>query len=315
MKRTQRAQENLDERMAAAIRIALIIRRINIVASVVGALVVFAVVQPGTVRAAWAKLASIMRLESTAPHVALSDLPPGFFEQIDSLPAQAQVEALMQKSIDHSPAAALLVPRYSKAWLGKVSLTPELSGVLSTALNEDDLRVRGAALEVYLAANSIPKTPPSAQHLSQVIDSNPAGRPWALWMIGALGNRGIEPDRALSKLVTHLHDTDQQTRYWAVEGLAQLGTDGTVDPLLDAFRNDASAEVRQRAASSLAHTGMLSPRQRLNAVPSLIEMAQDPALDSSAKNWVYQTLADITGEQLGHDPVEWREWWFAHQQR
>ncbi len=292
-----------------------IIRRVNISASVIGALIVFAVIQPGTVRAAWARIAIIMRLDRDVSAVALNDLPAGFVEEIDSLPAQQQAEALMQRSIDHSPAAALLVPRYSKAWLGKVSLTPELTGVLGTALNEDDLRVRAAALEVYLAANRVPKTSRGAIQLSRVIDANPAGRPWALWMIGALGNRGIEPDKALAKLVNHLHDSDEQTRYWTVEGLAQLGTDGTVDPLLDAFRNDSSADVRQRAASSLARTGMLSGRQRLNAVPSLIEMAEDPALDPSAKNWVYQALADITGERLGHDPTVWRDWWFAHQQR
>jgi hypothetical protein len=44
-------------------------------------------------------------------------------------------------------------------------------------------------------------------------------------------------------------------------------------------------------------------------------MAEDPALDPSAKNWVFQALADITGERLGHDPTEWRDWWFTHQQR
>jgi hypothetical protein len=315
MNRKTTNQEKLDARLAAALRIARIIRRVNIAASVLGALIVFAVIQPGTVRAAWAKIASIMRIESDVPPVALNDLPAGFVEQIDALPPQQQAEVLMQRSIDHSPAAALLVPRYSKAWLGKVSLNPELTGVLGTALNEDDLRVRAAAIEVYLAANKVPKTPRGAIQLSHVIDTNPAGRPWALWMLGALGNRGIEPDKAFAKLVNHLHDSDEQTRYWTVEGLAQLGTDGTVDPLLDAFRNDSSAEVRQRAASSLARTGMLSGRQRLNAVPSLIEMAEDPALDPSAKNWVFQALADITGERLGHDPTEWRDWWFMHQQR
>jgi hypothetical protein len=315
MNREITTQEKLDARMASALRTSRAIRRVNIAASVLGALIVFAVIQPGTVRAAWARIASIMRLDSEVPPVALNDLPAGYVEQIDSLPAQQQAEALMQRSIDHSPAAALLVPRYSRAWLGKVSLTPELTGVLGTALNEDDLHVRAAALEVYLAANKVPKTPRGAIQLSRVIDNNPAGRPWALWMIGALGNRGIEPDKALAKLVIYLHDSDEQTRYWTVEGLAQLGTDGTVDPLLDAFRNDSSAGVRQRAASSLARTGMLSGRQRLNAVPSLIEMAEDPALDPSAKNWVFQALADITGEKLGHDPTEWRDWWFARRQR
>ena len=278
-------------------------------------LIVFAVVQPAAVRAAWARIASMIGIESPLPPVTLSDLPPDFISKIDSLGAQQQAEILMQESIDHSPAAALLVPRYSRAWLGKVSLTPELTGTLSTAINASDLRVRAAALEVYLAANKIPKTQRSALRLSQMIDTNPAVRPWALWMLGALGNRGVEPDKAFSKLANYVHDPSEQTRYWAVEGLAQLGSQDTVAPLLDVFRNDPSVQVRGRAASSVARTGMLNRRDRLTAVPSLIEMAEDPALDSAAKNWVYQALADITGEPLGHDAAVWREWWFTHQQR
>jgi HEAT repeat protein len=302
-------------RTAATLRARHAVRRLKLAVILLGALIVFAVIQPGTLRAAWARIASIMGMDNNQPPVTLNDLPPDFTPKIDSLAAQQQAEFLMQQSIDHSPAAALLVPRYSKAWLGKVSLTPELTGTLGTALNANDLRVRAAAIEVYLAANKVPKTASSAQHLSRVIDTNPAGRPWALWMLGALGNRGIEPEKALGKLSNYIHDSDEQTRFWTVEGLAQLGTDGTVAPLLDAFRNDPSPNVRERAASSIAHTGMLDRRQRLSAVPSLIEMAQDPALSSSAKNWVYQALADITNERLGHDPTVWREWWFAHQQR
>ena len=302
-------------RTASPLRAKHAVRRLKLAATLLGALVVFAVIQPGTLRAAWARIASIMGMDNSQPPVTLNDLPPDFIPRIDALAAQQQAEFLMQQSIDHSPAAALLVPRYSKAWLGKVSLTPELTGTLGTALNANDLRVRAAAIEVYLAANKVPKTASSAQHLSRVIDTNPAGRPWALWMLGALGNRGIEPEKALGKLSNYIHDSDEQTRYWTVEGLAQLGTDGTVAPLLDAFRNDPSADIRERAASSIAHTGMLDRRQRFTAVPSLIEMAQDPALSSSAKNWVYQALADITNERLGHDPTVWREWWFAHQQR
>jgi hypothetical protein len=43
-------------------------------------------------------------------------------------------------------------------------------------------------------------------------------------------------------------------------------------------------------------------------------MAEDPALSSASKEWVYQVLADITHEPLGHNAATWREWWFAHQQ-
>ncbi|MFZ0637863.1 MAG: HEAT repeat domain-containing protein [Candidatus Acidiferrales bacterium] len=290
-------------------------RRLKIFASAFGALVVFTLVQGATVRAAWAKIASIIQLDSDTAATSPAQISAYSSADLAAMPAQQQAELLMQESINHNDGAANLVPQYTDLWTGKLTLTPELSGTLGTALNANDLHVRADALEVYLAAYKIPKTRQGAQQLTKTIANDPKARPWALWMLGALGNRGIEPDRALAILSNYLHDPDEQTRYWAVEGLAHLGTYGTIAPLLDAFRNDPSAEVRERAAGSLAQTGMLNPQQRMNAVPPLIEMAADPSLDATEKSWIYQALSEITGERLGHDPIAWRNWWVEHQPR
>ena len=85
----------------------------------------------------------------------------------------------------------------------------------------------------------------------------------ALWDIGLLGNRGIRQDRAFAIIGASLHDPNVNVRYWAVEGLAFLGTDQVIEPLLDVFHDDPSPMIRERAACSLAQSGRddaLSPR-------------------------------------------------------
>ena len=74
-------------------------------------------------------------------------------------------------------------------------------------------------------------------------------------MLGVLGNRGVETRRAFLTLMDHRHDPDEQTRYWAIEGLSLLGTDETVAPLLEAFRSDSSPLVRERGGCGLAQSG------------------------------------------------------------
>ena len=87
-------------------------------------------------------------------------------------------------------------------------------------------------------------------------------------------------------------------RYWAVEGLAFLGTESVIEPLLQVFHDDPSPMIRERAACSLAQSGMLNENQRWQAVPRLLEYAGDPSLDAQTRSWVFQTLRDITGESL-----------------
>ena len=47
----------------------------------------------------------------------------------------------------------------------------------------------------------------------------------------------------------------------------------------------------------------------MRAVPELMNMADDPALDASTRKWVFQALRDITGQGLGDDAAAWRNWW------
>ena len=233
-------------------------------------------------------------------------------EELATLRPQQQAERLVERAINHYSGALELIDRYVESWYGQLDLQGRLSGSLNTAMNSNDLRVRGAALDIYLAGYSLSKRSETAETLIRQIQDEPASRPWALFMLGALGNRGIETYRAFTTLMDHRHDPDEQTRYWAIEGLSMLGTNETLAPLLDAFRNDPSPLVRERGGCSLAQSGMLTRAQRLHAIPELLKMTDDDALDAATRGWVFQALRDITGVSLGADSSTWRAWWSQH---
>jgi HEAT repeat protein len=199
-----------------------------------------------------------------------------------------------------------------ESWRGRVQNTDRLFDLVLTAMKSDDLRVRSAAVEIDLVANNLPKSPKSVARLVKEIRKDPAERPFALWRLGALGNRGVQPKAVLAHLVAFSHDADEQTRFWAVEGLAMLGSDASIDPLLDRFAHDVSPRVRQRAACGLAESGMLTREQRFAAVPDLLNLLDDDSLDSDTRGWVYGALRLITGEALGNNAHAWQEWWAHH---
>ena len=182
-----------------------------------------------------------------------------------------------------------------------------------TALNSDDLRVRAAAIEIDIASRNLEKsaaTIDSLENDARVGEQGPRAN--ALWDIALLGNRGIDPGRAFEIVSASVHDSNENIRYWAVEGLAYLGTDETTAPLLEVFHDDPSANIRERAACGLAQSGMLSEKQRRSAVPKLLDFAEDTALDSQTREWVFQALRDITGQTLPHDATVWREWYSSN---
>jgi HEAT repeat protein len=170
--------------------------------------------------------------------------------------------------------------------------------------------VRAAAIEVDLAMLNVDKTPATVDRLeSEAMSGDQVQRVWALWTLALLGNRGVQPERVGQILLGQVHDPNENIRYWAVEGLAYLGTNETIAPLLQVFHDDPSANIRERAACGLAQSGMLSERQRRSAVPQLLNFADDPSLDAETRKWVYQALGDITGQRLPHDAGLWKNWY------
>lgn len=231
---------------------------------------------------------------------------------IASQPPQAQAEALLQQAVGGSSSALDELSSRTPDWQGQLTMTPRLTGLLDSAVNANDFKVRSAALDLELAANNLVKTPETEDALIARIDKEPAARPWGLWMLGALANRDVETNHALVVLVGYAHDPDANTRYWAVTGIALVGTDPTVPLLLQILRNDASPHVREAAGCGLAQAGMLTKEQRRRAVPALVRYAGDASLDPATRTWVYQALRDITGASVANDPAAWREWLSNH---
>lgn len=262
-----------------------------------------------SVKAAWAE----MRLALGLAGEPVTAGPPRFseheLEALDSLPPQVQAQRLLERAVNHYQGAAGEIERRVDGWRGKIRLDQQLYALVRTALNSNDLRVRAAALEVDLAARNTPKTAETVARMVEQAAPGSDGRIAALWALGALANRGVEPDLARQTLVSYLHDPQEEARYWAVEGLALTGQDDMIPALLDVLRNDSSARVRERAACSLAQSGMLARDQRMQAVPGLLSLADDAALDAQTRKWVFQALRDITGQGLGDDAAAWRAWW------
>ncbi len=275
-------------------------------------LVFFAAAIPAPIRAAWCEFALKMQLQSEAQSASPAKLSDHDIEEIANLPAQQQAERLLERAINHYDGALELIGKSVDNWFGQLELQGRLSSLLTTALNSNDLHVRAAALEIELAGYNLPKRTESADNLIERIRREPSARPWALWMLGVLGNRGVESRRAFVTLMDHRHDPDEQTRYWAVEGLSMLGTDETVAPLLEAFRSDPSPLVRERGGCGLAQSGMLTREQRMRAVPRLLKMTDDMTLDDATRGWVFQALRDITGASIAAQPDAWRAWWAQH---
>jgi len=232
--------------------------------------------------------------------------------KLTNLTTQAQAELLLAEAVKGSAAALDQVSARADGWRGTITKTPKLAPPLQAAWDSDDLRVRAAALDVYLDIYNVPKDSAAVSTLEERVAAEPQARPWGLWMLGALGNRGIEPIGVLREEMQYINDPNEDTRSWAVQSLATLGTNDAIDPLLDVLRNDSSPRVRESAARGLGDGGMFTREQRQVAVPRLISMAEDPAVDLQTRGWIFHSLRDITGTDKGADTQAWRRWWNEH---
>jgi len=257
-------------------------------------------------------LTSVQAASYSSSSAPVSEATKAEYAELNRLSPQKQAERLLERAIHHQEESLQLIPQYVEGWRGRLQETDLLFGLVLSALKSDDLSVRTAALEIDLAANNLSKSRQSVARLVQQIRKDPANRPLALWRLGALGNRGAEPQTVLATLLGYVRDRNENTRYWAVEGLSMLGTDETLAPLLDRFAHDASARVRERAVCSLAKSGMFTNEQRFTTIPELLNFLDDDSLDSTTRGWVYAALRVITGAALGNDANAWRNWWMHH---
>ena len=264
----------------------------------------------GTARAAWDEIAQLLSLHGKPEPASANVLSEHEIELLDRMTPQSQAQLLLERSINHYRGANDQVATRVSRWRGRIKLDQQLNSLFMTALNSDDLRVRAAAIEIDLACRDLEKSATTVDRLEQDARFGEQGpRANALWDIALLANRGVEPGRVAQILLASIHDQNVNVRYWAVEGLAYLGSDETIAPLLQIFHDDPSPMIRERAACGLAQSGMLSERQRRSAVPQLLDFADDKSLDAETHKWVFQALRDITGQTLPHDPAAWRNWY------
>jgi HEAT repeat protein len=137
--------------------------------------------------------------------------------------------------------------------------------LLDTAIDANDLRVRAASLEITLAGYNLPKSPDSVDKILVRLQNEPEHRAWLLWILGVLGNRGVETSRVELTYLDRIQDADEPTRAYVAVGLGLIATDNSIPALLRMFREDPSPNVRERAACSLAQSGMFTEAQRMRA--------------------------------------------------
>jgi HEAT repeat protein len=257
----------------------------------------------GSAHAAWSRFENLFSVRQEAPASAKD------IRQLDHLKPQKQAEALLELAVGNGEGAVDQISSRVDHWRGKVEWSPQIATLTTAALNSSDMRVRESGIEVELAAYGLAKNSASLDYLLRTAESSDHGRKiWALWALGLMGNRGVGRDRVVQVLTGHLNDTDEDSRRWAVEGLALAGTRESIAPLLQAMHDDSSASVRERAACSLAESGMFTQEQRLSAVPRLLSYTDDPSLDAQTRAWASQALGDITHQHFGNDSNAWRNW-------
>jgi hypothetical protein len=297
----------------------------HFIAIIVGVAFALLVASGGGPVAVWGKTTNLFSSPQN-PEVSSATLSE---PDLDRQRPQKQAEILLERAVSHSAGTPNQIEAQIEsridAWRGKLQWDGQLGDLTTVALNSDNQSVRASAIEVQLAAYGLTKTESTVDALVRQADSHDHQQEiWALWALGLLGNRGVEPDRVVRVLAAHLKDAgknsdrgknkgdqnkEEDARRWAAEGLALVGTTPTIAPLLEAMRNDPSPMVREHAACSLAASGMLTPEQRLIAVPQLINYSADPGLDAQTRSWAFRALADITKQHLPNDSAAWRNWY------
>jgi hypothetical protein len=222
-------------------------------------------------------------------------------------PAQLAAEQLLQQIASGDATAADEILAHSSEWTGKTQRTPKSEQLVTVALNSPDLHIRQAAIQAEIALDGVTLDEAGLTYVKSIL-GNPQQRTWALWMLGALANRGIDTDHTAKIIETYLADPDVNVRAASVDALGIVATDETVPMMLDRFRNDPSPIVQERAACGLAQSGMYTQTQRMTASKNFVDWLDDSLLTQQQRGWAVQALSDISGQHFGNDVAAWRHW-------
>src|SRR3984893_14631550 len=140
-----------------------------VVLSLALVLVFFAAAIPAPIRAAWDEFALRIQLQNEAQSASPAKLSDHEIEEISNLAPQQQAERLLERAVNHYDGALELIGKSVDGWFGQLELQGQLSSLLTTALNSNDLKVRAAALEIELAGYNLPKSAERADDLIEGI--------------------------------------------------------------------------------------------------------------------------------------------------
>ncbi len=279
-----------------------------IVLASVGVLAVLLLLKGDALKRAW-----LERSVTSAPSIP-GQLTPEETERILRLTPQAQAETLLKMDIHGTAGASALLNSRLEVWRHRLRPDQRFMGLINQAMNSDDsMQLRADGVELLLAAYGVDKTPASVEAFIQRSEPGQQYRTWALWMLAALGSRGVEPGRVHETLMSALHDPQEDVRRWAAESLALSGDDDAVPALLETLRSDPSRLVRNRAAAGIAVNGMLTEKQRMSAVPELLKDVEDPSVDAATRADIYHVFRDLSHRAFPDDPAPWRAWYASTQ--
>jgi HEAT repeats len=282
----------------------LSLRSAQLLAATIGMVVALLFGSAGSAHPAWSGFTNFLSARQT-PLASGRDLG-----RIDRMKPQKQAETLLELAVGNSAGAVDQISSRVDRWQGKVRWNSQIASLTTAALNSSDMRVRESGIEVELAAYGLGKNAASLDYVLKSVESpDHPEKIWGLWALGLMGNQGVQTNRVVEVLEAHLKDPDPDSRHWAVEGLALVGSDQTIEPLLKTMHDDPSPLVRERAACSLAESGMFTPEQRMTAVPLLLSYTDDTSLDAQTHGWAFQALTDITHQRLPNDSAAWRGWY------
>lgn len=225
-------------------------------------------------------------------------------------PAQIVAEQLLTKAAGGDTQAVEQILAQSSEWTGKTQRTPRSEQLVTELLNQPDLHVRQAGVRAELALDGVSADANGFEQVKLTV-GYPQQRGWALWMLGALANQGVDPDHAAKIIETYLTDPDVQVRASAVDAMGLVATSETIPMMLDRFRNDPSPVVQESAARDLAVSGMYTQAQRMSAAASLVGWVDDSLLTPQQRAWAVQALGDVSGQHYGNDAAAWRRWYEA----
>jgi hypothetical protein len=221
---------------------------------------------------------------------------------------QAEAEHMLARLSTGDASAADQILASTQGWTGKTQRTAKSEQSIGVALNLPDLHAREAALQAELALDGVTLDEEGLKYVERSVE-DPRYRTWGIWMLGALGNRGVDPAHTTKVIGSYLTDTQVDVRAAAVNALSLVGTEETVPLLLDRFRNDPSPVVQERAACGLAESGMYARPLRLLAAGSFVSWLDDSLLTAAQREWTLHALRDISGQDFGRNAERWREWY------